>query len=87
MKNSKRVVPIRRKEEDNGGQEEAGAFWSPEARLTQIRSLIDSVMKTLDTEKPKATVGDLIRLLQIEDDLVGKRPKDVTVQWIESKRG
>ncbi|MCZ2157583.1 MAG: hypothetical protein LC114_27425 [Bryobacterales bacterium] len=85
MSQTKKVVPIRTaRESESGG---AKGCWTPEARLERIRSLIESILKTFDSEKPKATVGDLIRLMQIEDDLLESQPKDVTVQWIEPKQG
>lgn len=85
MSQTKKVIPIgSAKERASGGSD---TKWSPQARLDRIRALIETILKAFDEDKPKATVGDLIRLMQIEDDLLDSQPKDVTVQWIEPKQG
>lgn len=52
------------------------------------RQLINRLIKRVETglhqtKDPKGTVGDLVRLLQLEDELTVKKPKEIKVRWVE----
>ena len=48
-----------------------------------IERAIENMEQKLDKEGVKASVGDLIRLLQLQKDLGFDQPKQVTVRWVE----
>ena len=74
-------------EEGHGGDNRIKVIWTPQTRAERIRELIKAILHLMDSQGPKATVGDLIRLIQVEDEFLGHQPKDVTVQWVEPERG
>ncbi len=54
-----------------------------EPRSQLVRVLIEKYQVKL-LEDGKATLGDLVRLLQLERDLVsGEQPKEVIVRWVD----
>lgn len=56
-----------------------------ERKLEILRSVINKIVGQLETEpKIKPSVGDLIRLLEMETELAGKQtPEKTVIQWID----
>jgi hypothetical protein len=54
-------------------------------RAEIVRKAIQSIEQKLGTPEMRPTVGDLVRLLQIEKELSADEPREVRVRWIESK--
>lgn len=58
-----------------------------EKRLTprlKIARLLEKLEKKLDGETPKATLGDFIRLVQLEKELADEEtPREIKVTWVE----
>ncbi len=52
------------------------------ARL--IEMAIQKIEKKLASDEVKASIGDFIRLLQLQKEFYGDQPRQVTVTWIES---
>ena len=52
-------------------------------RITTVNSLIASVEDKIKTDK--ATLGDFIRLLQLQKELEAEIPRDIQVSWVEPK--
>ncbi len=50
-----------------------------------IRGLIQSIEHRIAEGELKATVGDYIRLLQLERELVAEESKEVRLRWIEQE--
>lgn len=50
-----------------------------------IEHAIDAIQTKLASDDAKHTVADLVRLLQLQKDMEGKRPIDVTVRWVEEE--
>lgn len=50
-------------------------------RITTVNSLIASVEDKIKTDK--ATLGDFIRLLQLQKELEAEIPRDIQVSWVE----
>ncbi len=48
-----------------------------------VEQVIQSIEERLRRDELKATVGDLIRLVQLEKELEDERPKEIKVTWIE----
>lgn len=59
----------------------SGSDW--EKRAVAVQTLIQQVLSALQTEQAKPSIGDLIRLIQMEGEFQGHMPKDVTVRWIK----
>jgi hypothetical protein len=51
-----------------------------------VRKAIENIETKLDSNELKATIGDFIRLLQIEKELEVERPRDIKVTWVESSQ-
>lgn len=60
---------------------------SEAARRRLIRTLIRQAADKLEQESGKTTMGDLIRLLNLEKELGRERPTKITVQWIDPRTG
>lgn len=60
---------------------------SEAARRRLIRTLIKQAADRLEQESGKTTMGDLIRLLNLEKELGRERPTKITVQWIDPRTG
>jgi|HubBroStandDraft_1064217.scaffolds.fasta_scaffold01184_6 hypothetical protein len=54
-------------------------------RARIVRKAIESIEKNLGAGDPKATLADLVRLLQIEKEPAVHEPREVRVRWIESE--
>jgi len=52
-----------------------------------VKKLLKNVEKKLGGEDVKATLGDYIRLVQLQQELEDEEPRDITVTWIEPKSG
>lgn len=55
-----------------------------EQRAHIINKAIESIETKLGTDAIKPTVADLVRLLQIEEDLEPEQPAEIRVTWVES---
>jgi hypothetical protein len=44
---------------------------------------MENIEKKLDADELKPSVGDLVRLLQLEKELVQEQPKEIKVSWVE----
>ena len=51
-----------------------------------VEKLLKSVEKKLGGKDVKATLGDYIRLVQLQQELEEEEPRDITVTWVEPKR-
>lgn len=50
-------------------------------RIATVNSLIASVESKIKTDK--ASLGDFIRLLQLQKELEAEIPRDIQVSWVE----
>jgi len=48
-----------------------------------VRKLLDAAEKKVTAEDVKASIGDVIRLLQLQKELEEEEPREIKVQWIE----
>ena len=53
-------------------------------RAQIVRKAIANIEAKLGTPEMKATLPDLVRLLQIEKELDADEPREVRVRWVES---
>ena len=58
-----------------------------EKREAQIVAALDKAIgrmqKRLANDEMKATVADLVRMLQLRNELMETQPKQVTVRWVD----
>lgn len=54
-------------------------------KTTLVRDVIHKIEEKLDKDELKPTVGDLVRLVQLEKELEEEedRPKEIKVSWVE----
>lgn len=56
--------------------------------LGAIDVAIENIRVQLTGEKPRAGVlSDLVKLLQLRKELVGDRPRHISVRWIDEDEG
>jgi hypothetical protein len=48
-----------------------------------VEKVIETFEEKLNSNELKPTVGDLIRLLQLEKELEEEQPKEIKVLWVE----
>ena len=48
-----------------------------------VQQAIQQIGDKLDKNELKPTVGDLIRLLQFEKEILEETPKEIKVSWVE----
>lgn len=69
----------------------AAAKKSPVKRARTKKAMVGAVIKQiearLDKDELKPTVGDLIRLIQLEKELENEQPRKVTVSWVDHPEG
>ncbi len=56
----------------------------PKGRAEIVRELLKKVEEKLSADPGKATLGDYIRLVQLQKELEEEEPRDITVQWVEA---
>lgn len=52
-----------------------------------VEQVIENLEKRLKRDELKATVGDLIRLVQLEKELDEEQPKEIKVTWVDPEQG
>ena len=68
------------------GRKKAGP---PQRRRRRAKELVEQVIEKMEqklkSEEVKPSVGDLIRLLQLEKELEEEQPKEIKVSWVEPR--
>jgi hypothetical protein len=52
-------------------------------RARIVRNAIESIEAKLESDNIKPTIGDLVRLLQIEKELDTDEPREIRVRWVD----
>ena len=50
-----------------------------------VKKALQSIEEKLTSNELKASVGDFIRLLQMEEELEAEEPREIRVTWVEQK--
>jgi hypothetical protein len=50
-----------------------------------VKQAIRQIGEKIENNELKSTVGDFIRLLQLEKELLEETPKEIKVSWVESE--
>jgi hypothetical protein len=63
---------------------------APRKRAKSKKTLVNQVIRQfgekIENNELKPTVGDFIRLLQLEKELLEKTPKEIKVSWVEAEQ-
>ena len=51
-----------------------------------VKKLLKNVEKKLGGEDVKATLGDYIKLMQLQKDMDEDEPKEIRVTWVEPEK-
>jgi hypothetical protein len=69
------------------GREQTERKQKKKTQAAVVQKLLKNVEKKLGGEDVKATLGDYIRLMQLQQELEEDEPKDITVTWVDPKPG
>jgi hypothetical protein len=50
-----------------------------------VKQAIQQIGKKIENNELKPTVGDFIRLLQLEKELLDETPREIKVLWVEAE--
>jgi hypothetical protein len=50
-----------------------------------VKQAIQQIGEKIENNELKPTVGDFIRLLQLEKELLDEAPKEIKVSWVEAE--
>jgi hypothetical protein len=67
------------------GREQTERKQKKKTQAAVVQKLLKNVEKKLGGEDVKATLGDYIRLVQLQQELEDEEPRDITVTWVEPK--
>jgi hypothetical protein len=67
------------------GREQTERKQKKKTQAAAVKKLLKNVEKKLVGEDVKASLGDYIRLLQLQQELEEEEPKDIKVTWVEPK--
>lgn len=56
-------------------------------RTEAVRALIAIVEKKIKDGEMKPTLGDYIKLVQMQKDIEEEQPRDIQVTWVDPKEG
>lgn len=76
--------PAKKKRQRAAGAGAARGRRNAQARL--VNKLLTSFEERLARNELKATLGDFIRLLQLQKELQEEQPREVKVQWVEPSK-
>ena len=67
------------------GREQTERKQKKKTQAAVVKKLLKNVEKKLGGEDVKATLGDYIRLVQLQQELEEEEPKDIKVTWVDPK--
>jgi hypothetical protein len=67
------------------GREQTERKQKKKTQAAIVTKLLKNVEKKLGGEDVKATLGDYIRLVQLQQELEEEEPGDITVTWVEPR--
>jgi hypothetical protein len=70
---------------DFGREEATERKQKKKTQAAVVDKLLKNVEKKLAGKDVKATLGDYIKLVQLQTELEEEDPKDITVTWVEPK--
>jgi len=58
----------------------------PRNKAALVKHVIRKITSKLENDELKPTVGDFIRLLQLEKELAEETPREIKVTWVEPEK-
>jgi len=58
---------------------------SPTNKAALVNKLLHTIEQRLEKDELKATLGDFIRLLQLQKELEDEQPREIEVKWVEPR--
>jgi hypothetical protein len=71
----------------NFGREQTERKQKKKTQAAVVDKLLKNVEKKLAGKDVKATLGDYIKLVQLQAELEEEEPRDITVTWVDPKPG
>ena len=71
----------------NFGREQTERKQKKKTQAAVVDKLLKNVEKKLAGRDVKATLGDYIKLVQLQAELEEEEPRDITVTWVDPKPG
>ena len=73
------------KQDTKTGKRNPAAMLRPKAdrKVALLERAIKAFEEKLGNDQVKATVGDYVRLLQLQKEMAADEPKDIEVTWVE----
>ena len=68
-----------------GGLSEAAGPMKDPDKLLLVEKLLREVAIELQTQRPKPSIADFIRLLELQKELARERPRSIEVTWVDRK--
>jgi hypothetical protein len=67
------------------GREQTERKQKKKTQAAVVEKLLKNVEKKLAGKNVKATLGDYIKLMQLQTELEAEEPKDIKVTWVDPK--
>lgn len=67
------------------GREQTERKQKKKTQAVVVEKLLKNLEKKLGGEDVKATLGDYIKLVQLQAELEDEEPKDIKVTWVDPK--
>jgi len=81
MSGSKKGKKTKDEAAGRAAENETGGERANKAEL--VSKVIEKIEQKLESGEMKPTVGDFIRLLQLEKELTEEQPREIKVSWVE----
>jgi hypothetical protein len=78
----KRTKTVKKREEPRGGAK-VEPVETEEERVIVVKRILTQLERKMGGEDVKATMGDYIRLVQLQKELDEEAPKEIKVTWVE----
>ncbi|MBM3745328.1 MAG: hypothetical protein FJW34_05985 [Acidobacteria bacterium] len=82
MAQKQQQKPVRGKKE-TGSSKRTAEQARQESQKALVEEMIQKMKEKLTSGEMKPSVGDLIRLLQLEKELEEEQPREIRVSWVE----
>jgi hypothetical protein len=74
-----------KKTPDSGTQKRPAKKQQSKNKAELISRVLENIENKLTSQELKPSVGDFIRLLQLEKELEEEQPKEIKVSWVEAE--
>ncbi len=72
--------------DEMAGTKQVGKPKRAKNKKALVKKVLQNIGTKIENNELKPTVGDFIRLLQLEKELLEETPKEIKVSWVESDK-